>query len=73
MTVTDGFNTSCFNVYLLQNRKPFKKFCQALLQSTEDQYTNWIDLHTLARKHRLISVGGRIPSEEEIEKAEVID
>ena len=51
-----------FNVYQLQNRKRFKDFKAAILESSRDEYGNINDIIGLATKFGLIGMVGRKPT-----------
>lgn len=50
-----------FNVYQLQNRKRFKDFKAAILESSKNEYSNINDALGLATRFGLIGMVGRKP------------
>lgn len=51
-----------YNVYTLQNRKRFKDFKVAILESEKNEYGNINDIISLATKFGLIGMVGRKPT-----------
>ncbi len=56
-----NFQWISYNVYSLQNRKPFYDFRRKLLKSKPDEYATAAELMLLGQKHGLRGVAGRKP------------
>jgi hypothetical protein len=62
-----AFQWTSYNVYSLQNRKPFYDFRRTLLKSKDGEYSTIIDLVMLAKRFKLIGVAGSKPNEDNYE------
>lgn len=58
-----GFQYTSYNVYPLQNRKPFYDFREEILNSDKNELTTSIDIIRLALKYRLAGTGTSKPKE----------
>ena len=58
---------SSYNVYALQNRKPFYDFRRTLLKSKDGEYSTILELIELAQRFKLIGVAGSKPNEDNYE------
>lgn len=56
-----NFQWISYNVYSLQNRKPFYDFRKKLLKSKPDEYTSAPELMLLGQSYGLRGVSGRKP------------
>lgn len=59
----NDFQWISYNVYSLQNRKPFYDFRKALLKSNPDEYGTIIEQIKLGERFKLRAVAGTKPKE----------
>lgn len=57
----NSFQYVAYTVYLLQNRKPFYDFKEALLSSSESEYANALEMMRLAEKYKLKGMATKKP------------
>lgn len=60
-----GFQHLNYNIYSLQNRKPFYDFRNEILNSKEDELTKSYEILLLAQKYKLIGIHTTRPKDYE--------